>query len=107
MTKEQARELAGAIFVHVSEMLRAGYSPKKLSACRDRLVDSLCDILADDPKPECPAKRMEYYVCYSEGEPEDLAVKVNKRLVDGWRPQGGVSVGLRLIYQALVREVAG
>lgn len=110
MTKEQARELGKAIvsYVFESHVLQNNGSNGMVWARNDNdFITKLSDILTDDPKPECPAKRVEYYVCYSDGTPEDLAREVNKRLADGWRPQGGISVGLRLIYQALVREVVG
>lgn len=110
MTKEQAHRLYEAIKNYVVAMrTSAPFNDSTALGYAEYELRDICLAAADsdDPKPECPAKRVEYYVCYSDGTPEDFAKDVNKMLAVGWRPQGGISVGLRLIYQALVREVVG
>ena len=45
---------------------------------------------------------MEYTVVHAETL-EDLQRIVNEHMVAGWRPQGGLILGLGVFYQALVK----
>lgn len=123
MTKEQAKDfrnhesamrLADAISKHAYMLTASNRLTMDDEASGfNKLVVELRGLIADlrgpdDPKPECPAKRMEYIVYYSDGAPDAFAVAVDRMLSKGWVCQGGVTVSAAgVFYQALVREVAG